>query len=427
MGVVYDYQAAAPILKQRYETQEVLNGFFEDFPLLADLEKDEGSGGGFFQINVKLARMSTRNATVPGALGNGSPDQYFKFNIPTLYNDYAVAQLAGPAVDNASVSEDATITLLTEAMDGAYGTAYESQAIQVMNGGGGMRGQVNNTTFTGTVINLVNVGDAVKFWDGQVLQVSKANDDGAGGLGITPTTPLVGSLTVAGVDYQVGTVTVTTALSTGVPSIAQFSGLFMTNDYGTGFPGLGAWNPYTAPTSTIDPMLNYIGGNAGSLGRTANTVGLSGWRFTGGGASYVTTMTNACARMNSIGAKMDRCYLNPIDWGQFANTQNNLVFIDKAKTPSQNTPTLSFETLTFMTSKGALKIMGDITLPQGYARLLELKHLTLRSNGKICRPANNWIGKVWMPSFTDDIVQARLVTRSFLVAREPKSLGITQF
>lgn len=426
MSQVFDYQAAGPVLKQRYETDEVLNGFFEDFPLLADLEKDETSDGGFFQINVKTARMSTRNATVPGALANGSPDQYFKFNIPTLYNDYAVAQLSGPAIDNASSSEGATIKLLTEALDGAYGTAYESQAIQVMNGGGGMRGQVNNTTFNTTVLTLTNVGDAVKFWPGMVLQASVANDDGAGGLGVAVTAPLAGLLTVAGVDYQGGTVTMTTNLSTGIPLIAQNSGLFAVNDYATGFPGLGAWNPITAPTATVDPLLNYISGG-GALNRTANLVGLSGWRFNGKGGAYVTTLTNALARMNSIGAKPDRIYMNPIDWAQFANTQNNLVFIDKAKTPSQNTPELSFESLTMMSAKGPVKIMADITVPQGFARILELKHLTLRSNGKICRPANNWIGKIWLPSFTDDIVQARLVSRSFLVCREPKSLGVVQF
>jgi len=425
MSQVFDYQAATPILKVRYETDEVLNGFFEDFPLLADLEKDETSDGGFFQINVKTARMSTRNATVPGALANGSPDQYFKFLIPTLYNDYAVAQLSGPAVDNASSNEGSTIKILTEAMDSAYGTAYESQALQVMNGGGGMRGQIANTAYNTAVATLTNVGDAVKFWAGMVLQVSVANDDGAGGLGVAVTAPVAGTLTVAGVDYQGGTVTMTTNLNS-VPLLVTNSGLFAINDYGTGFPGLGAWNPITAPTATVDPMLNYIGSN-GSLNRTQNLVGLAGWRFNGKGASYVSTLTTALARMNSIGAKPDRIYVNPIDWAQMANTQNNLVFIDKSKTPSMNTPELSFESLTIMSSKGPVKIMGDITIPQGYARIVELKHLTLRSNGKICRPANNWIGKIWMPSFTDDIIQARLVSRSFLVCREPKSLGVVQF
>ena len=427
MSQVFDYQASGPILKQRYETDEVLNGFFEDFPLLADLEKDETSDGGFFQINVKSARMSTRNATVPGALANGAPDQYFKFNIPTLYNDYAVAQLSGPAIDNASSSEGATIKLLTEAMDGAYGTAYESQALQVMNGGGGMRGQIANTSYATNVITLTNQGDAVKFWTGMVLQASVANDDGAGGLGVTVTAPLAGTLVVTGVDYQGGTVTVQGNIATGIPLAVTNSGLFAINDYATGFPGLGAWNPITAPTATVDPMLNYIGGNTVVGGRTSNLVGLSGWRFNGKGAAYVSTLTIALARMNSIGAKPDRIYMNPIDWAQMANTQNNLVFIDKSKTPSANTPELSFESLTIMSSKGAVKIMGDITIPQGYARIVELRHLTLRSNGKICRPANNWIGKIWLPSFTDDIVQARLVSRSFLVCREPKSLAVVQF
>ena len=409
MSQVFDYAAAGPILKQRYESSPVLTGFFEDYAFLADVEKDETSDGGFFQINVKYAYMTTRNRTVPGALANGSPDAYAAFNIPTLYNAYAVAQLSGTAVDNAKSSEGATIKLLTEAMDGAYISAYEDQAEQLMGNGGGARGQVNNSSVATTVLTLVNAGDAVKWVPGAVVQA--ASTDGTSG------SVRAGTLTVAGVDYQAGTITMTGNLSTGIPAIAQNDYLFMIGDFGTGFPGLGAWNPYTAPTSTL-----FYGQD-----RTKNLVGLSGWRFTGNGAAYENTLTTAFARMCSIGARPDRCYMNPIDWAQFANTQSNKVYIDKAKTPSMNTPELSFESLTMMSPKGPVKIMADITVPQGYARIVELKHLTLRSNGKLCRPANNWIGNIWMPSFTDDIIQARLVTRSFLVCREPKSLGVVQF
>jgi hypothetical protein len=421
MSQVYDYQAAGPILKQRYESKPVLNGFVEDHAFLADVEKDEGSDGGFFQVAVKSAYMSTRNATVPGALANGSPDQYVSFNIPTLYNDYAVAQLSGPAIDGARTNEGAMIKLLTEAMDGAYASAYESQAAQLMGNGGGMRGQIANTSYATQVATLTNPGDALKFWQGQVVQFSVANDDGAGGLGVAATTPLPGNLTVYGVDYAGGTVTFTANLST-IAGLVTNSGMFMINDYGTGFPGLGAWNPITAPT------LVSSGGTAFyNVDRARNTVGLAGWRFVGKGAAYENTITLALARMNSLGAKPDRCYMNPIDWAQFANTQNNKVIIDKAKTPAMATPELSFETLTVMSAKGPVKIMADVNIPQGYGRIVELKHLTLRSNGKLCRPSNNWIGNMWLPSYTDDIFQSRLVTRSFLVCREPKSTAVIQF
>jgi hypothetical protein len=422
MSQVFDYQAAGPILKQRYESMPVLNGFVEDHAFLADVPKDESSDGAFFQVAVKSAYMSTRNATVPGALANGSPDQYVAFNVPTLYNDYAVAQLSGPAIDGARTSEGAMIKLLTEALDGAYASAYESQAAQLMGNGGGMRGQVANTSYATQICTLTNPGDALKFWQGQVIQASAANDDGAGGLGVAPTTPLAGTLTVYGVDYAGGTVTFTSNMSTGIPSIVTNSGLFMINDYGTGFPGLGAWNPITAPTLVSAGGTAFLG-----VDRARNTVGLAGWRFTGGGKAYENTLTTALARMNSLGAKPDRIYMNPIDWASMANTQNNKIIIDKAKTPSMSTPELSFETLTMMSAKGPVKIMADVNVPQGYARIVELKHLTLRSNGNLCRPSNNWIGNMWLPSFTDDIFQARLVTRSFLICREPKSMGVVQF
>jgi hypothetical protein len=413
MPQVFDFQAAGPILKQRYESDPVLNGFAEDHAFLADVPKDESSDGAAFQIAVKSAFMSTRNVTVPGALSSGGPDKYVAFNVLNVYNDYAVAQLSGPAIDAARSNEGAMIKVLTEALDGAYASAYESQARQLMGNGGGSRGQITNSTFATQVATLSNTGDALRFWEGQVIQVS--SDDGSNGSSNAGLR--TGSLTVSGVDYQAGTVTFSANMSTGVAAIAQNDYLFMSGDYGAGFLGLGAWNPVTAPTSAL-----FLG-----VDRTRNIVGLSGWRINGKGQAYENTLTTLFARMNSMGARPDRCYLNPIDWAQFSNTQNNKVIIDKGKTPSMSTPELSFESLTMATAKGPINIIADIDIPQGYARACELKHLTLRSNGKICRPSNNWIGNMWLPSYTDDIFQARLVSRSFLVCREPKSLGVAQF
>ena len=138
------------------------------------------------------------------------------------------------------------IKLTTEAFDGAYDSAYESQSKQLHGNGGSARGQVGS--ISGSVITLTQVGSAVSFWPGQVLQASV--DDGTGGAGV-----YTGTMTVQGVDYQGGTVTMTAAPTAGIPGIGVNSYLFMVNDYGIGFVGLAGWNPTTARGATSAEIL----------------------------------------------------------------------------------------------------------------------------------------------------------------------------
>ena len=421
-GQVYDFQAAGPVLKQKYESKPVENGFLQDHTLLADVAKEENASGAAFQIDVKSAFTSTRNVSVGGALSNGAPDQYVAFNVLNIYKDFVLALLSGEAVDAVQEDEGGMIDLLSESIDGAKESGYESQAQWLHSNGGGMRGQVSNSSYATSICTLTNVGDTLKFWQGQVIQASVANDDGAGGLGVAVTQPLPGTLTVYGVDYQAGTVTFTTNMATGIPLLVQNSGLFAVNDYAQGFLGLAAWNPVTAPSTVANGGTLFL-----NVDRGRNVVGLAGWRFTGGGSPYENTITKALARMSQFRAQPSDGYMNHIDWAQFANTQNAKVIIDKGKTPAVSNADLSFETLTVMGPKGAVRIKPDVNVVQGTMRLVNHKTLYLKSNGKLVRPVRNWIGSMWLPSWTDDILQARFVTRSFLVSRRPMDLGIITF
>ena len=74
-----------------------------------------------------------------------------------------------------------------------------------------------------------------------------------------------------------------------------------------------------------------------------------------------------------------------------------------------------------------MDIIADVDVPQGLGRVVQLEDLSLMSNGKICRPSNNWANLMWLPSYTDDIIQTRLVSRSFLKSIRPASLGNVTF
>lgn len=405
MSQVLDFNAASNILKQRYESKPVVTAFIRDHAALADVPKDETLGGDAFNIAIKYAVMSTRGVTVPIALANGSPDQYGKFNVPNTYSDFAVMQVAGAALDAAQgAGENAMVKLATETLDGGFLAAYDSQANALFGNGGGARGQISSSSFAQTTITLADPQSALKFWAGQVLQASA--DDGTGGNGVRS-----GTVTLAGVDPIAGTLTATGNWSTGISAIAQNDYLFMYGDYNAVFTGLAGWLP---PPGTTITSTAFFGQD-----RTKNTVGLAGWRYAGNGAAYEDTIAQLVAMVCQYGGKPDRCYVSPLDFVQIAKQQSSKVIFDRASAPAFADPSISFESLTFITPKGKMQIVADAYCPTGHFYVLQLDTWKLYSNGKICRPVNNWIGQMWLPSPTDDIVQARLVTRSFLGCQSP--------
>ena len=418
MSQIQTLGTSGAFLKQRYESSKVQRGYFTQRRLLADIPKDTTMSGSAFQVDIKYAPMSTRAMNVPDALAIGGPDLYAAFNIPNVNRDYSIAQVSEAAFDAASDDAGSMIKLKAQTLDGAFDAAYESVAIQLWGNGGVLRGVLANTSFATTVATLTNVSDAKQFFPGMGVQASAASDDGTGGGGA-----LNGGAIgiVVGVDYQAGTVTFNNNLSTiWGASLAQNSGFFMSTDYGKGYVGLGGWNPYAAPSATT-----FFGVN-----RTSNIVGLSGWRTTGNGQSYEDTVTDLAVQMCSIGALDDdsrRMYVNPIEWGQWAKTQNSKVIYDRGPVKSFSTPDLMFEALMFMTPNGPMPIISDVQCPQGYGRIVQLSKLKLMSQGAICRPALGWSNMEWFPNYQDSVYQTRLVTSAFLKCLQIDCLGICKF
>ena len=406
MSQVLDFNAASNILKQRYETDEVETEFVKDHPAVADVPKEEDAGGDAFNIAIKYAVMSTRAVTVPLALANGSPDQYGKFNIPNLYNDFAVMQVGGQALDAAQRGgSDSMVKLASETLDGGYLAAYDSLANSMFGNGGGSRAQLSSTSSVSTAtITLADAQSALKFWPGMVIQAS--SDDGTGGAGVRS-----GSVTIVGVDPIAGTLTASGNWNSGISAIAASDYLFMIGDYNSIFTGYAGWIPQPGTTITSTAFFGQD--------RTKNTVGLAGWRYAGNGAAYEDTIAQLVAMVCQYGGKPDRCYVSPLDFVQIAKQQSAKVIFDRASAPAFSRPNLQFEALTFITPKGKMEIVSDAYCPTGHFFVLTMNSWKLYSNGKICRPVNNWIGQMWLPSYTDDVMQSRIVSRAFLGCKSP--------
>lgn len=404
---ILDFNAVSNVLKQRYEEKPVETAFVKDHPPLLDVPKDETMGGDAWNIAIKYAPTSTRATTVPLALANGSPDQYGKFNIPNLYSDYVPLQIAGTALDAAQgAGENAMVKLAMETLDGGHLAAYDSIANALFGNGGGARGQIASTSTVNTAtITLADSQQALKFWAGQVLQVSA--DDGTGGAGVRS-----GTVTLAGVDPIAGTLTATGNWNSGITNVAASDYIFMNGDYNAVFTGFPGWIPPKSArplTSTL-----FFGQD-----RTKNQVGLGGWAYDGAGAAYEDSIAQLVAMVCQYGGNPDRIYVSPLDFVQIAKQQSAKVIFDRAEVPSFTDPSIQFKGLTFVHPKGEAQIIAEPYCPSGHFFALTLSSWTLYSNGKIARPANNWIGQMWLPSYTDDVVQARIVTRAFLGCRSP--------
>jgi len=405
---VLDFNAASNVLKQRYEDEDVETAFVKDHPVIADCPKDETAGGAAFNIAIKYAVTSTRGVTVPIALANGTPDQYGKFNIPELYSDYVTMQVTGQAIDAAGQGgDDAMVKLADETLDGGYYSGYDSLANAMFGNGGGARGQILSTSSVNntTTITLADAQSALKFWPGQVIQAS--SDDGTGGAGVRS-----GSVTLSGVDPVGGTLTATGNWSAGIPAIAAGDYLFAYGDYNAVFTGYAGWLPQ--PGYTFTPGSLFFGQD-----RSKNTVALGGWRYPGNGAAYEDTIAQLVAMVCQYGGNPNRIYTSPLDFVQIAKQQSSKVIFDRATVQAFANPKLQFKGLTFVHPKGEAQIVSDAYCPTGHFFVLTLSSWKLYSMGKILRPANNWIGQLWLPSYNDDIQQARIVTRAFLGCRSP--------
>jgi hypothetical protein len=422
VGQILDFNGIANALKQRYESKPVESLILKEHPSVADMPKDESKGGAAWNIAIKYAVMSTRATTVPTALANGSPDQYGKFTITNgLYNDYAVMQLSGVARDEARMGgPDSMVKLVDETLMGGYQAAYDSVANDIFGDGGGSRGQLSpSSTVNTATITLADPTQCLKFRVGMLVQ--SASDSGSYLLA-SPAGVRVGSVQLTGVDPVGGTLTASQTWNVAIPAI-QASGtttantsdyLFAYGDYAARFPGLGSWIVPPGTTITSTPFFNQ--------NRLVNTL-LAGWNYAGGGANYEDTIAQLCAMVCQADGNPNRIYVNPMDFVQLGKQQSAKVRFERASVPSFTDPTLQFDGFSFVHPKGKADIVSDTFCPIGHFYALTMSSWTLYSNGKICRPDNDWAGDFWLKSYTDDVQQSRIITRAFIGSTAPWKNG----
>lgn len=353
-----DTTALAAVLKQQYTQSKVYDIVYDNHPFWAMIKKKTNFFGSNKVVAIRSATPQGRSHTFASGQTNAKPSIYNKFTVTRNVGDYAFADITGEAILASKSDAGALVEGLKNEVDGAILTAGRNIALELFKNGGGSRGQISAGSNTATAtITLTNINDIVGFEVGQVLQTSTA--DGTTG------SVKSGTVTVAGVDRDLGTVTASGNWTSGIGTAAASDYIFQSGDFGLGMKGLPAWLPVVAPV---------VGGGDSFFGldRASDVTRYAGLRYNGAGAPTEETLITAAARLAREGGRPDVCIMNPIDQANLVKALGSKVIYDRMTVAGTSKPDFGFQAVQLIGPTGPIKCFADLNCPSGIMYLLQL-------------------------------------------------------
>jgi hypothetical protein len=333
------------ILKTKYDQKKLYQLAYADSPLFGKIRKDTNFGGNNARITLRYGAPQGGSMVFATAQTNKSSSSDAGFLL-TRAKDYHVSGISGEALLAAEGDEN---TLLS----GVKGEIARSIQLQCYRNGGGARGQISaGSTVGNPTITLSNVSDIVNFEVGMVVNL--ASTDGTSGA------IRVGTNTITAMDRQAGTLTTTTAWTTGVAAAAASDYIFRNGDFGVAASGLAAWIPTTAPTSSL-----FFG-----VDRSVDTSRLGGVRYTAGaGGNKEEILIDCSARLGLEGGTPDAVYLNNLDRAEIVKGLGSKAVFEPTKSTSDGV--IGYKALILEGDKGPLRVMADNACPKGTFYMLQ--------------------------------------------------------
>lgn len=351
----------ASALKVHYTSDRIENMVYQDNPLLAMLPKYEQFGGKNLPIPIIHGNPQGRSAVFATAQANKTNSQLKDF-VLTRNQDYSLASISNEVLEASKGNQNAFMEAATTEIDGAIHSATRSLAIALYGTGSGSIGQVANSSFSTAVLQLTEPADVTNFEVGQKLVSSATNGGGS---------VRSGTLTVVGVDRDLGTVTMSGNLSAGISAIAQNDYLFIEGDYDAKVKGLRAWLPDSAPSSS--PFF--------SVDRTADVTRLGGIRFDGSAMPIEEALIAAAARVAREGGKPTHCFMNYAEFADLEKALGSKVQYVDLKVSAD----IGFRGIVINGPRGPIRVVPDQNCPAGRAFMLQLAVWKLYSLGKAPR------------------------------------------
>lgn len=357
----FDLTAANAILKTLYPQNEIKKLCYQNQPFFAMVKKRADFYGTSMQVALRYGPPAGRSASISTAVTNKAGSKLAKYTV-TRVKDYVALDMDGETLRACSNDKGSIVRALELEVDGGFHVLRRSIGINLFRGGTGTRGQVAGAATVGSAgIYLSNVNDITNFEVGMVLQVASA--DGA--------TPRTGTVTISGLDRQLGILTASAAWTAGIGAVATGDYILASGDSNATIAGLSAWIPSSSPSATA-----FFG-----LDRTPDPIRLAGCRVTAyAGGPIEETLQQAAAFVAREGGEPDWCFLNPIDYVKLAASLGSRLVVTENSIPDIE---FGFKSIELATPTGTVKIFGDPNCPQGTAYILQSDTWTFWTLGDI--------------------------------------------
>lgn len=354
-----DMTSFASALKAHYTSDRVENMSYQNNPLHAMLSKMTDFGGKNLPIPIIYGNPQNTSQDFAVAIAGTSTSKLKDF-VLTRNHDYSIAKIDNETLEASKGDANAFLEAATVEIDGAIDSSSRSLAIAEYGTGSGVIGQIAaSTTLASTTIALRDVESVTNFEVGQVLRLSAANGGGS---------VRTGTLTVLGVDRDLGTLTVDANISTGVSAATVNDFISRNGDYDAKIKGLLAWLPSTAPTG---------GDSFFTVDRSADASRLAGIRFDGSAMPIEEALVSAAARVAREGGRPDYCFMS---YSNYANLEKALG--SKVQYVEVKVAEVGFPGMKIHGPRGIITVVPDQNCPGDRAFMLQMNVWKLYSLGK---------------------------------------------
>ena len=360
-------------LKEKYVQNYVNMLMWQDFPLLGMIRKNTEADGKYTVVPATISGSHGIGTTVAQAQTNGSASQGVDFLVPTG-EMYAVLQIKDKVLKSTKTDKGSFVRGLDHEIKGLLRNLGAATSMQLWGDGGvplGRRASISTNTVT-----LTNPDDVNNFFKG--MPVGASANTGA----VSTDALRSGSTTVASINREAGTVTLTDA-----SQISGFTnndylhhvGLFGGADVTSIMKGLGAWNPPSAPSSTTFHGVN----------RTVDDL-LSGGRLPSGEANgTILDILRKLASYSSsrLGTRADWYFVHPRQIEVASSTLEWRSY--QPITARDSMGVFGYSAIEFRSAFMSGKLMGDLHCGPTQLQIMNSQAVELQSLGPIGRPMDD--------------------------------------
>lgn len=355
-----DLTSFAAMLKTRYPDDVVKNQVYAKNPFFALVPKMEDFTGDSMKVPTIYGNPQNRSATFSTANSVTSQTASAAFFL-TRKSDYSIAEIKNEVLLASEGKPGAFAEAATTEIDGALNTLARSLSISLYRSGSGSIGQIGSISTS--TITLSAPEHVTNFEVGMTLQISST--DGASGL-------RSGTVTVAGVDRSAGTVTCSTAVTTGVAAAVAGDYIIQAGDADAKLTGLAGWLPHAA-----DNRSSVLGSSFYGVTRSADATRLGGISFDGSGYPIEEAIIGAEALVAREGGSPDHLFMHYSDLANLKKALGSKVhFVDVAAGYEGQ---VGFRGIMIDGNNGPIKVIGDQNCLPGRGFMLQLDTWKLAS------------------------------------------------